>query len=206
MVIQVFSGLKQFIKKTITKRKKSNRSSTPQRDLTNSEWERLVAQKQRKTSVKTKPRTKKATTKKQVHKQPTATQKPQTTRRQKTTDAVILADAEIVGKYVLKKGRKTAREFAGDMGVTYKTMAKNLDDWGRSPAQKKIKRVTIPKSIAVNGKNYEKYCSYEGNRSAAQVAASDMQELGYKTQIMRVYRGSYPIYILYRYKSKRISH
>lgn len=92
------------------------------------------------------------------------------------------SDMEVATKYITKRSEKAA--FANDMGL--KTKAP--------------KRLVIPKTILVNGFNFIKYTSYESNLDLATEAAEDMKELGYKTKIITYYRGSDPVYTVYRYK------
>lgn len=95
-------------------------------------------------------------------------------------------DMEVAKKYIVKRSEKAL--FAEDMG------------------QRKAKgRTAIPKTISLNGVSYSKYTSYEHDLDSAQEAATDMQEMGYKTHIKKFQRGSEPVYVLYRYKKGRTS-
>jgi hypothetical protein len=92
-------------------------------------------------------------------------------------------DLEVADKYITRRSEKKA--FEADMGIKTK-MPK--------------KRTVIPKSIEISGITLIKYTSYESDINSANEAAEDLKELGYKTKIMTYYRGSDPIYVLYRYK------
>jgi hypothetical protein len=115
-----------------------------------------------------------------------------------------LDDAKIVGKYIIRKGGKATREFAADMKIPRKALTQGLSDrietHGRKP-----KRQIIPKSIEIGGTNFTKYCGYDGDLDSAKEAAEDMNEMGYKTRIMKFQRGSIPVYVLYRYKKGKRS-
>lgn len=174
-----------FIKRLI-KRKKSSGPKAPQRDLTNKEWGKIAAQERKKERARA--------TKTKQPKPEHSTKRRKTSSRQ--ANAQVRADAELVGKYIITKGRKTAREFANDMGVSTKAMAKEFNEG----APKVTKRTTIPKEITFNGVSYTRYCNYDGNPDPAREAANDMQEMGYLTKIVKFQRKSYPVYVLYRYK------
>ena len=94
------------------------------------------------------------------------------------------ADMEIANKYIQKKTHKKAKEFAEDMGIKPK----------RTP------RVKILESVEAHGIIYKKYANYETSLSSAKEASEDLEQLGYRTRIVRYMRGSAPAYVLYRYK------
>lgn len=165
--------------KRLIKRKKPSEPVAPKRDLTNDEWERLVERNQRK-----------------------APKEEKTTKRRNTVSDYRREDAEIIGKYIIPKGRKVTKEFAKDMGISTRTMAKGLDNNSNT---RPPKRVTIPKEISVNGTKFTKYCKYDGDINSAREAAGDMQEMGYYTRILKFQLHSYPTYVLYRYKKGRAS-
>lgn len=187
-----------FVKRLIKRKKSKHSIKAPTRDLTDSEWRALVKQEKKRveTEIKAKRNVKKSTATKTTT--PSTQRKPTTTAKNKTPD-YVKQDAEIVGKYIIPKGRGKTKEFAADMGISTHELGKILGEDNKYAP----KRVVIPKTILSNGLKYVKYASYDGDLSSAQEAANDLRELGYKTKIEKFQKKSYSTYVLYRYKNTR---
>lgn len=94
-----------------------------------------------------------------------------------------------VGGYIAQHGRQQMREFRADMGLSQ----------GVQPTA-----VNVPAYIDARGEILKKYANYEGDRDAAEEAARDMNEMGYKTLIKKYKQGNYEIHVVYRSEQKKI--